>query len=89
MDQAQPTPRTPKPGAAARLLIGGVRLYQIVLGPILGGHCRFAPSCSHYAIGALRLHGARRGGGLTVRRLCRCHPWGGSGDDPVPPVTPR
>jgi putative membrane protein insertion efficiency factor len=55
-----------------------------VLGPLLGGHCRFRPSCSFYAIDALRRHGALRGGWLVLRRLGRCHPWGGHGDDPVP-----
>lgn len=74
-----------RPGLAARACIAGVRGYQIVLGPILGGQCRFAPSCSFYAIEAFRVHGARRGMRLTLRRLFRCHPWGGSGSDPVPP----
>jgi len=61
-----------------------VRGYQIVLGPLLGGSCRFHPTCSCYAIEALRTHGARRGTWLTIKRLVRCHPWGGFGDDPVP-----
>jgi putative membrane protein insertion efficiency factor len=61
-----------------------VRGYQIVLGPLLGGQCRFTPSCSFYGIEALRVHGAWRGSALTLRRLIRCHPWGGQGDDPVP-----
>jgi putative membrane protein insertion efficiency factor len=61
-----------------------VRGYQIVLSPLLGGRCRFAPSCSHYAIEALERHGALRGLWLTIRRVGRCHPWGGSGVDPVP-----
>ncbi|WP_445376653.1 membrane protein insertion efficiency factor YidD [Niveispirillum fermenti] len=51
--------------------------------------CRFYPSCSHYALEALSMHGAIRGGWLTLRRLARCHPWGGSGYDPVPPAHPR
>lgn len=73
------------------LLILVVRLYQVSLGPLLrilnGGHglCRHRPTCSHYALEALQLHGAWRGGWLTVRRLLRCHPWGTFGDDPVPP----
>lgn len=62
----------------------GVRGYQVLLGPLLGGHCRFTPSCSFYALEALRRHGAWRGGRLTLRRLGRCHPWGGSGEDRVP-----
>jgi putative membrane protein insertion efficiency factor len=74
----------PKPSLAARPLILLVRAYQVVLGPLLGGHCRFSPSCSHYSIEALTRHGAVRGTWLTVRRVARCHPWGGGGDDPVP-----
>lgn len=62
----------------------GVRGYQIVLGPLLGGHCRFEPSCSFYALEALAMHGALRGGWLVLRRLGRCQPWGGHGHDPVP-----
>ena len=73
-----------RPGPVARACIGLVRLYQIALSPLLGGRCRFAPSCSHYATEAFERHGAVRGGWLTLRRLARCHPWGGSGDDPVP-----
>jgi len=65
--------------------IAAIRLYQAVLGPLMGGHCRFEPSCSHYAIEAYRLHGPIRGTWLTARRIMRCHPLGGSGYDPVPP----
>ncbi|MCC6909986.1 MAG: membrane protein insertion efficiency factor YidD [Phycisphaerales bacterium] len=68
----------------ARALIAIVRLYQVTLGHLIGGQCRFCPSCSRYSIEALARHGALRGGWLTLRRLVRCHPWGGSGDDPVP-----
>jgi putative membrane protein insertion efficiency factor len=75
----------PQPGIAARACMACVRGYQVTLSRIVGGHCRFHPSCSHYAIDALRMHGALRGMWLTVRRLARCHPWGGQGDDPVPP----
>ncbi|MBX3354821.1 MAG: membrane protein insertion efficiency factor YidD [Phycisphaeraceae bacterium] len=63
-----------------------VSLYQRLLSPVLGGRCRFHPSCSCYAKEALRTHGAIRGSALTLRRLARCHPWGGSGVDPVPPL---
>ncbi|MHC5023569.1 MAG: membrane protein insertion efficiency factor YidD [Planctomycetota bacterium] len=73
------------PSIAARGLIALVHLYQRVLARVMGGHCRFSPSCSHYALEALRRHGAMRGGWLTVRRVCRCHPFGGGGEDPVPP----
>ena len=62
-----------------------VRLYQAVLGPFLGGHCRFHPSCSVYAVEAYQQHGPIRGSWLTLRRLARCHPFGGHGYDPVPP----
>ena len=61
-----------------------VRLYQVTVGHFMGGHCRFQPTCSVYAIDALRAHGALKGGWLTLRRLLRCHPLGGSGYDPVP-----
>jgi len=71
-------------GPAAGILILLVRGYQMFLGPVLGGSCRFSPSCSNYALEALDRHGARRGAVLTARRLCRCQPWGGSGHDPVP-----
>jgi putative membrane protein insertion efficiency factor len=70
----------------ARPLIGLVRVYQAVGRPLFGGHCRFRPTCSDYAIGALRRHGALRGSYLAIRRLLRCHPLGGAGYDPVPPT---
>ena len=70
----------------ARILIGAVRLYQLVISPWTPASCRFTPTCSAYAIGALQEHGALRGTWLTLRRVGRCHPWGGSGYDPVPPV---
>ena len=69
---------------AARPLLLAVRFYQAVLGPFMGGQCRFAPTCSEYAISALETHGAFRGSWLTMRRLLRCHPLGGAGYDPVP-----
>lgn len=72
------------PSFAARVLMTAVRAYQVVLGPVLGGSCRFSPSCSFYALDALRIHGAWRGSRLTLRRLFRCHPWGGHGVDEVP-----
>jgi putative membrane protein insertion efficiency factor len=67
------------------LLIAMVRVYRRVLSPILPPACRFTPTCSTYAIEALSRHGAWRGTWLSVRRLCRCHPFGGHGYDPVPP----
>ena len=68
----------------ARLLIGLVRVYQYGLSPLLPGSCRYTPSCSHYAVEALRKHGAWRGGRLPLKRILSCHPWGGHGHDPVP-----
>lgn len=61
-----------------------VRAYQATLGPLLGGACRFHPTCSQYAIEAIEQHGAGRGGWLAARRLAKCHPLGASGYDPVP-----
>jgi uncharacterized protein len=67
-----------------------IRAYQVLLGPLLGGHCRFTPTCSHYALEAFRLHNPLRAAWLTIRRLARCHPAGGQGYDPVPlPSPPR
>jgi len=71
--------------AVAEVMVLAVRLYQLTLGAILGGHCRFVPSCSQYAIEALREHGPLRGAGMVVWRILRCHPWGRGGHDPVPP----
>jgi len=61
-----------------------VKIYQLVISPWLGPKCRFNPSCSHYAIEAFNKHGVFRGFWLTIKRIARCHPWGGSGYDPVP-----
>jgi putative membrane protein insertion efficiency factor len=67
-----------------RVLIVLVRAWQIGPSAVMPPTCRFAPSCSAYAIEALERHGVFRGGWLTLKRLLRCHPWGGSGFDPVP-----
>lgn len=69
-----------------RLLVWILRAYQLVLSPMLGQNCRFYPSCSHYAIEAIKTHGAARGSWLAARRVCRCHPWNEGGLDPVPPA---
>ena len=73
---------------AARLLAGAVRGYRWVRCTIRPGlpTCRFIPSCSAYGLEALETHGAVRGSGLALRRVCRCNPWGGYGYDPVPEV---
>lgn len=65
-------------------LRGLIWIYQKLISPFLGLNCRFEPSCSAYAEESLRRYGAFRGGWLAVRRISRCHPWGGSGYDPVP-----
>ena len=65
-------------------LIKLVQFYRIVISPWLGANCRYQPSCSSYAIEALQTHGVLRGSYLAARRIGRCHPWGGSGYDPVP-----
>lgn len=65
-------------------LLGAIWLYRHTLSPLLGVNCRFAPSCSEYASDALREYGGIRGGWLAMKRIGRCHPWGGSGYDPVP-----
>lgn len=95
-----PSPRSGKAGSVAlsnvepgtwdfrlsprRLAIGAIRVYQAVLGPWLGGRCRFYPSCSNYAMEALRDHGCARGGWLAVKRVCKCHPLHPGGVDLVP-----
>ncbi len=61
-----------------------IRAYQLCLSPLMAPHCRFTPTCSRYAYDAITRHGACKGGWLAIKRLARCHPWGGSGDDPVP-----
>lgn len=67
-----------------RLLIALIRLYQYLLSPWIGHHCRFFPTCSNYAIDAIERFGAMRGAYLTIRRLLKCHPWHHGGIDPVP-----
>lgn len=74
----------------AHLLSALVTVYRYTLSPMLGPSCRFEPTCSRYAQDALREHGAIGGTWLAVRRIARCHPWGGHGYDPVPlPHHPR
>ena len=71
--------RAPRTAVAALL-----RLYQLLVSPLLGPACRYEPTCSRYAATAVERHGVLRGGWLALRRLLRCHPWGGHGCDPVP-----
>ena len=71
------------------LLIGLVKGYRLLLSPWLGSACRFEPTCSRYALGALESHGAAAGTYLTIARLARCHPWCDGGLDPVPQNKPR
>jgi uncharacterized protein len=68
----------------ARLLIILARAWQLGPSSVLPPSCRYQPSCSAYAIEAIKRYGAARGGWLALRRILRCHPWGGSGLDPVP-----
>lgn len=68
------------------LLVGLVRLYQLLISPLIGPVCRYYPSCSRYAIQALETHGALRGSWLAARRVLRCHPWSPGGVDLVPPA---
>ncbi|MXW91430.1 MAG: membrane protein insertion efficiency factor YidD [Rhodospirillaceae bacterium] len=82
------SPATPPQSSAARLILGAILVYRYSLSAVLGRQCRFAPTCSEYAADAVRSHGALRGGWLGLKRIGRCHPWGGSGYDPVPPRRP-
>lgn len=87
---SRPTSSRPSSAAAVRnlpaaLMLGLLRVYKLLLSPLYPGACRFLPSCSDYAALAIREHGALKGAWLAVRRLSRCHPYGGSGVDAVPP----
>jgi putative membrane protein insertion efficiency factor len=73
----------------ARALMALVRAYRLLLSPWLGNACRFEPTCSTYALGALAKHGAAAGTALALGRIARCHPWCAGGHDPVPAQPPR
>lgn len=77
-----------KPNLISRIIgkgmIGLIRFYQLAISPHFASACRFTPTCSHYGVEAIRKHGALKGGWLAIRRIGRCHPWGGHGHDPVP-----
>lgn len=70
--------------SVSKVLIAVIRLYQLAISPLLGANCRFSPTCSQFAIEALRKYGALRGSWLAVCRVCRCHPFHAGGYDPVP-----
>ena len=71
-------------GWVGGLLCTFIRAYQLAVSPMLGHHCRYAPSCSAYTTEAIAIHGPGRGTWLGLKRVLRCHPWGSSGYDPVP-----
>ena len=71
-----------------QLLVLLLRGYRYTISPLYGQVCRYHPSCSAYALEAVRVHGSARGSWLAVRRLARCHPWAAGGYDPVPPARP-
>jgi putative membrane protein insertion efficiency factor len=71
-------------GLATKMLIGLVRAYKYAVSPLLGNNCRFEPSCSEYAVEALRRYGLLKGTWLAVKRIGCCHPWHPGGYDPVP-----
>jgi len=61
-----------------------IKIYQVLISPLFPPSCRFIPTCSQYSVEALRKYGILKGGWLSIKRILRCHPWGGSGYDPVP-----
>jgi len=62
-----------------------IKFYQFFISPWLGKNCRYEPTCSHYTLEALKVHGFFKGSWLAIKRISSCHPWGGEGYDPVPP----
>ena len=80
----EPAPAATEPSLAARLLLSFIRAYQILLSPLAPSPCKFYPTCSHYGAEAIRVHGARRGAWLALKRLIRCNPFTPGGFDPVP-----
>ena len=71
-------------GILGAIFIVLIRIYQYFISPITGAACRYTPTCSQYAIEAIRKYGAFKGGWLTIKRIASCNPWGGHGHDPVP-----
>jgi uncharacterized protein len=76
-------------GPLAFILLGLIRFYQLTVSLVLGRRCRYLPTCSDYALEAIRRHGAWAGFWLGLARVSRCHPWGGEGFDPVPEQFPK
>ncbi|WP_076496095.1 membrane protein insertion efficiency factor YidD [Neptunomonas antarctica] len=72
--------------AIKTVFTGIIRLYQYAISPLLGNNCRFYPSCSHYMLEAIEIHGLLKGTGLGTLRILKCHPWHEGGVDPVPPA---
>lgn len=68
----------------AKLMLLLIRFYQYAVSPLIPPRCRFTPTCSQYAVEAVKKYGALKGGRLALKRIARCHPFGGSGHDPVP-----
>lgn len=66
------------------IFIGMIRVYQLIISPLLRPSCRYSPTCSQYGIEAIKKYGFLKGGYLALKRLLSCHPWGGQGHDPVP-----
>jgi uncharacterized protein len=75
--------------AGQAAMVGAVRAYQVAVRPLMGPCCRFHPGCSEYAVEAIRIHGALRGGVMAAGRVLRCNPWHPGGLDPVPPRRPE
>ncbi|UKH19468.1 membrane protein insertion efficiency factor YidD [Actinobacillus pleuropneumoniae] len=76
---------TVKPSIGARLLLLPIYFYRYCISPLIGPRCRFYPTCSTYAVEAIKTHGAIKGGWLAAKRIARCHPWNEGSEDPVPP----
>lgn len=76
-----------RPSLVAYLLLGAIYFYRYAISPFIGSRCRFYPTCSTYGLEAIKIHGAFKGGWLTLKRIARCHPLSEGGEDPVPPKT--
>lgn len=86
MTRARPTVKSVAMALPVFVLRFLIRAYQLLVSPILAGTCRYHPTCSQYSLEAVESHGPIRGTWLALKRICRCHPWGSSGFDPVPPL---